>query len=266
MTASAYLFVVHGSRAAIYQQALAAFMDQLRHHLTWTWALDSRSEASPQHPTPASYLVELALLECTSQPLSGRILQIAEQARMQSIPSVQIVPLFLLPGVHVMQDIPTAVQQAQQQLSSPTIEVAPYLGAAAMLPQWLQQRVAQVSAEARLVVAHGSRRSQGNQPVEALAQRLDATVAYWAIQPSFADQVERLYGQGYRQIAVLPYILFPGGMSQGLIEQSVQLTQHLPQLQLTILPCLAEEEGLVKVLLNQIGLLDRPRSTTVAGA
>jgi sirohydrochlorin ferrochelatase len=203
-------------------------------------------------------------LECTSQPLSQRILQVAEQAQAQSIPSVQIVPLFLLPGVHVMQDIPTAVQQARQQISSPAIDLAPYLGAAAMLPWWLQQRVAQVSAEARLVLAHGSRRPQGNQPVEALAQMLDATVAYWAIQPSFADQVERLYSQGYRQIVTLPYILFPGGMSQGLIEQSVQLTHRWPQLQLTILPCLAEEDGLVELLLHHSGLLDWPQSASLA--
>jgi sirohydrochlorin ferrochelatase len=204
------------------------------------------------------------MLECDSQPLSQRILQFAEQARAQSIARVQIVPLFLLPGVHVMQDIPTAVQQAQQHISTPAIELVPYLGAAAMLPRWLQQQLAPVTAEARLVVAHGSRRPQGNEPVEVLAQMLDATVAYWAIQPSFADQVERLYGQGYRWIVVLPYILFPGGMSQGLIQQSAQLTQRWPQLQLTILPCLAEEDGLVELLLNHSGLLDRPRSAGLA--
>ncbi|NEP61366.1 MAG: sirohydrochlorin chelatase, partial [Symploca sp. SIO2G7] len=61
-------------------------------------------------------LVGTATLELAPSPLHEQIQQFANLALRVGCQEVQLLPLFLLPGVHVMEDIPAEAAQAQANL------------------------------------------------------------------------------------------------------------------------------------------------------
>jgi len=68
-------------------------------------------------------------LELSPVPLHEQIKEFGAGAIAAGYNRLQVVPLFLLPGVHVMEDIPTEVAIAQQALD-PELKIAlqPHLG------------------------------------------------------------------------------------------------------------------------------------------
>ena len=141
----------------------------------------------------------------------------------EGVKQIQILPLFLLPGVHVSEDIPAEVAMAQQQLEEIQIELRPYLGSQPGIIDLLAEQFEQLPAQARILLSHGSRRPGSNQPVEAIAAQLDAVAAYWSISPSLDQQVENLAAAGYRDIAIVPYFLFAGGITEAIAVAVEQL-------------------------------------------
>ncbi|MEH2179729.1 sirohydrochlorin chelatase [Nostoc sp.] len=130
---------------------------------------------------------------------------------------LKIVPLFLLPGVHVMTDIPAEIVLAQQAIGQDVIiELQPYLGSHRNLEKLLAKQIAAIKAEAWILLAHGSRRPGSQKTVEAMAVSLGAVTAYWAGPPSLESRVKELVGAGYREIAILPYFLFAGGITDAI--------------------------------------------------
>lgn len=65
--------------------------------------------STEQLQSVSSPLIETAPLELTSVSLSHRIQQLEEKAKIQGIQNLKIIPLFLLPVVHVREDIPKEV-------------------------------------------------------------------------------------------------------------------------------------------------------------
>src|SRR5512146_3174245 len=108
MPTSAYLLVAHGSRDPRPQIALEALGQRVQKALTQATptlvAVPSSMAAQPN-----AHLVQTACLELQPQPLHQQIQEFAEQAIAAHIPTLEIMPLFLLPGVHVMDDIPGEV-------------------------------------------------------------------------------------------------------------------------------------------------------------
>ncbi|MEH2126537.1 sirohydrochlorin chelatase [Nostoc sp.] len=201
---SAYLLLSHGSRdrrPEIAMQQLARLVCQ---------------KLSSEH------LVGIAALEMSPQPLHEQIQQFAKSAFGDCIQSqnenrLKIVPLFLLPGVHVMTDIPAEVALAQQAAGQDTIiELQPYLGSHPNLEKLLAKQIAAIKAEAWILLAHGSSRPGSQVSVEAMAASLGAVTAYWAGPPSLESRVKELVTAGYREIAILPYFLFAGGITDAI--------------------------------------------------
>ncbi|MHC5745517.1 MAG: sirohydrochlorin chelatase [Nostoc sp.] len=201
---SAYLLLSHGSRdrrPEIAMQQLARLVCQ---------------QLSSEH------LVGIAALEMSPQPLHEQIQQFAKNAfgdcpQSQNENRLKIVPLFLLPGVHVMTDIPAEVALAQQATGQDTIvELQPYLGSHPNLEKLLAKQIAAIKAEAWILLAHGSRRPGSQKTVEAMAASLGAVTAYWAGPPSLESRVKELVTAGYREIAILQYFLFAGGITDAI--------------------------------------------------
>jgi sirohydrochlorin ferrochelatase len=168
-------------------------------------------------------------LELTPIPLRDRIEQVAVQARAAGASRLKILPLFLSAGVHVTEDIPSEVAWAQKALRERVrLELQPHVGTYPELAQLLAQRLAQVPTEASILLAHGSRRSGANQAITALAGGLKALPAYWSVEPSLAGQVEVLAGSGKQAIAIVPYFLFSGGITDAIARQIHQLQQKFP--------------------------------------
>ncbi|MBE8964691.1 sirohydrochlorin chelatase [Nostocales cyanobacterium LEGE 12452] len=208
---SAYLLLSHGSRdprPEIAMQQLASLVCQ---------------KLSSEH------LVGIAALEMSPQPLHEQIQQFAKSAfgdylLSQNENRLKIVPLFLLPGVHVMADIPAEVALAQQATGQNIIiELQPYLGSHPNLEKLLAKQIAAIKAEAWILLAHGSRRPGSQKTVEAMAASLGAVAAYWAGPPSLESRVKELVDAGYQEIAILPYFLFTGGITDAIANSIEEL-------------------------------------------
>ena len=208
---SAYLLVSHGSRDPRPQRAIAQLAQRVQHKM--------QSDA----------LVGAAVLECAPLPLHEQIQQFSQTAIAQNIRHIQIVPLFLIPGVHVMEDIPEQVKIAQETLGETvTIALSPHIGTHPGMENLLADRLAQSSANAYILLSHGSRRSGGNQPVETLASKLEAVSAYWSVAPKLEARLQELAQSGHQKIAILPYFLFAGGITDTIAQAVEQLSHQFP--------------------------------------
>jgi sirohydrochlorin ferrochelatase len=187
-------------------------------------------------------LVGIASLECTPLPLHQQMNQFGntlleklgnEQA--QQAASIAVLPLFLLAGVHVTQDIPAEVALAERSLP-PNLRfvIKPHLGSHVGLRRLITERMATLPIEAWVLLAHGSRRSQANQAVEALAEHLGALAAYWAVPPDLESRLSELAQLGYRSIGILPYFLFRGRTTDAIARTVKQLSHKFPTLHLTL--------------------------------
>jgi sirohydrochlorin cobaltochelatase len=229
---SAYLLVTHGSRDLRYQIAIAQLADQVQQHL--------------------SVPVGMATLECSPLALHQQI----EQFCNHRTDDVQIVPLFLLPGVHVMEDIPEQIAIAQQHVKIP-LRLMSHLGVHPRLPELLARRFAQVSSDARILLAHGSRRAGGNRPVETLAARVEAVPAFWSVSPSLDVQIQTLVQQKCQDIAILPYFLFSGGITDAIAQTVSYLAEQYPEVTLQLLSPLEVSDDFVSLIADFITVQNR---------
>ncbi len=208
---SAYLLVSHGSRDPRPEMAMENLAKLFKAKL------------------PSGDLVATATLELNIKPLHQQIQDFANIALSSGYQSLKIIPLFLLPGVHVMSDIPAQVELAQTGLNQDImIELKPYLGSHANLEKLLIQLLADINAETIIVLAHGSRRPGSAQPVETIAHQLGGVAAYWSVSPSLEEKVQELVIAGYQNMAILPYFLFPEGITDAIAHSTQQLQLKFP--------------------------------------
>jgi sirohydrochlorin ferrochelatase len=219
----ANLLVTHGSRDPRSHRAAHQLVEQVQQRI-----------ASP---------VGLAALELAPEPLHQQIVNFCDRIESWGCTALRIVPLFLLPGVHVMDDIPAEVKTAQQSLTMP-LTIAPYLGCHPEMKTVVQDpgKVGEPSRD-RILLAHGSRRPRGNASVEALARQIGARIAYWSISPTLEEclqdclvslQAGAVGASTIHPIQVMPYFLFTGGITDAIAEQVAALQSRYPTLDLRL--------------------------------
>lgn len=217
---SAYLLVSHGSHDPRPDLAIHQLAQLL-------------SEKLPK----SENLVSVATLEVSPQPLHIQIQEFADQALAVGCDRLQIIPLFLLSGVHVVKDIPREVELAQQALSQKiNIDLKPHLGSYANLSPLLIQNIATINTEAKILLAHGSRRLEAQQQVAEIAANIGAVAAFWSVPPSLEIRVKELVTLGYRQIAILSYFLFPGGITDAIAQAVEELKLQFPVVNFDLTP------------------------------
>ncbi|GAB1541543.1 CbiX/SirB N-terminal domain-containing protein [Scytonema sp. NUACC21] len=223
---SAYLLVSHGShdpRPEIAMQHLAGLLSR---------KVQSYLSGMANSFAGCSYeksLIGTAYLELNSEPLHEQVKRFGNNAVALGCRSLKILPLFLLPGVHVMEDIPAEISQAEQSLDENIkIHIQPYLGSHPGLGALLAKQLAPSYAGAKILLAHGSRRPGSQQAVEAIAASLGAVAAYWTHPSSLKSRVQELVIAGYCQIAILPYFLFTGGITDAIALQQEELKLLFP--------------------------------------
>jgi sirohydrochlorin cobaltochelatase len=224
----AYLLVSHGSRDPRPQIAVSQLAQQL---------LLERSN-----------LIATAQLELADQPLHLQIVDFAQTCQQDGIDKIVVLPLFLMPGVHVMDDIPAEVAIAEREINGLNIAIAPFLGTCPDLTDLFSQNRLDLP-DRSIILAHGSRRAGGNTIVEQLAIKLDLEPAYWSVTPSLTDRVSELVATGATEIGVLPYFLFSGGITDAIAEMVAKLSQQFPQVNII----LAEPIGNSPKLVTTIG-------------
>ena len=251
MLQAIHLLITHGSRNIRSQQSA----EQLRSRIELCLRSDPSLFSAEQR-------IEHAVLEGGATPLHAQILDYAAQARSEGLGRLQLLPLFLMPGVHVMEDLPQEVALAQKKLvdRDPSFKLStlPYLGhqlqthPQALASAWGSElggdsfngdsfngdsfsgaSLGGASRVAKVLLSHGSRRSDSTLLSEQFAASIGATPAYWSIEPSLTQTVERLFREGYEEIQVLLYFLFPGAITATIEESIVELRQSYPRLNLT---------------------------------
>ncbi|WP_017316942.1 sirohydrochlorin chelatase [Mastigocladopsis repens] len=245
--ASAYLLVSHGSRDPRPEIAMQHLARLLCHKIQSD--LPNIAIGGVASLSKSASLVGTAYLELSPDPLHEQIIKFAKNALESGCNSLRILPLFLLPGVHVMEDIPAQVALAGQALGQDIkIYLQPYLGSHPDLGRLLAKQVVATKAEAKILLAHGSRRPGGNTPVEAMATAIGAEVAYLAVPPSLEARVQELIGDGYRNLLIIPYFLFAGGMTDAVAQRQQELKLQFPEVNFQLVEPLGANAELVELI------------------
>ncbi|AFZ37037.1 cobalamin (vitamin B12) biosynthesis CbiX protein [Stanieria cyanosphaera PCC 7437] len=249
-----YLLIAHGSRDHRQHLALTKLTDLLRQQLTTNAILDrgkylgtnsviTRKQKIVILERQKLPLVDYACLEFSPLSLAESIVNFARRSQQLGYRQVMLLPLFLLPGIHVTVDLPTQVNQAQQILNGQiSLNLCSYLGSYVKMFELLRHKFDGVdrykfnsqARDGKILLAHGSRLQKGNQPCQILAERLQATVAYWSSSPNLAESVATLVEQGKQNLVILPYFLFPGKITDAIATQVEQLQQDFPGVNLIL--------------------------------
>ena len=243
--ADAYLLVSHGSRDPRPQIAVTQLAQQLS-----LWLQQFSPVRSP-------ILVATAQLELADKPLHVQIGDFARSCTAVGATRVIILPLFLIPGVHVMDDIPAEIALAESEVGDRVkLVVAPFLGSHPDFANLFARNRSCLSSQS-IILAHGSRRAGGNAIVEQLAHNLDLKVAYWSVTPSLADRVVALVATGTTEIGILPYFLFAGGITDAIDQLVAQLREQFPQVKLILCEPIGNSSELVTTIGKIFGSIDR---------
>jgi sirohydrochlorin cobaltochelatase len=248
---SAYLLVSHGSRdprPEVAMQRLAGMI--CNKELS---QLQNTANGGVASPPKCETIVDVAYLELNVEPLHEQIRLFGNKAFASGCSNLKILPLFLLPGVHVMEDIPAEVALAQNSLGEDIkIDLQAHLGSHPGFGRLLAKQMAAVNTEAWIMISHGSRRPGSRESVEITASNLGAVVAYWAVSPSLESRVQDLVSAGYRQIAILPYFLFPGCITDAIAQLIEKIQLQLPGVNLQMVEPLGASAELADLIWDLI--------------
>ena len=240
---TAYLLVSHGSSDPRHQANLTRLAQEVRRHLG-RWHRGAHMTLSTESP-----IVGTATLEAAEQSLAEQIVQFSRRLSPLGIQQLVIMPLFLLAGIHVKEDLPAEIGYAQQQLRSGLqLKCLTYLGSRPQFKQHVAARIARTEADRCLLLAHGSRRPAGNRAIQQLGRGLDTDVAFWTVAPDLETQVYQLMQRGHRRIAIAPFFLFPGSITDAITHRTEQIAEHLPKLSLRLLSPLGTSSDLGAVI------------------
>ena len=235
MTAAALFFVTHGSSDRRSWLALQNLVTVARTH--------------------SDHQISGGCLEGQAQSLAQQLEQFADDVIPLGIKEIVILPLFLLAGVHVSEDIPHEVAIAQVNVQTKLrFRVTSHLGTNSQIPNLLFQHFRKYRNTANpensglILVSHGSRLSGANQIVEDLATHCGAIAAYWGVEPKIETQIENLLAQGITQINVLPYFLTEGGITEAIARK---LDVYRDRAQIQLLPVPLSDQQIVDIAISK---------------
>ena len=198
-------------------------------------------------------IVGTACLELSVLSLREQICEFGSRLIAAGVTELKLLPVFLMAGVHVMEDIPAEIDAARQQLGKDIqLTVCDHLGSHPNISAVLRQRLTSVPAESSILVAHGSRRHKGNRGIERLSKLLDVQVAYWAVPPDIETQVIELMQQGCQKLTILPYFLFAGGITDAIAHRTEELAERFPKVQFRLLPTLGATAEMAQLSVEMI--------------
>ena len=230
---SGYLLVVHGSRNPLYAQQLQDLVITIHKRLSLSGV---------------SYRIDTAYLELGKQSLSDKIIDFGQELVKKGYKSLKILPLFLLSGTHVVEDIPSEVEIARKY-SLINIEIMSHLGKTDNIISLLKTEYEKWGGDRRILFCHGTSLRVGNEEIESLAKKINATVAYWSIAPNLTTIITQLASEHPQKITILPYFLFHGKIIDAIASELNQLQKEVNS-ELILLPPLTEIQGLSDLIVD----------------
>lgn len=243
---TAYVLVAHGSRDPRPQKALDALGE----------AVCSAIRSHKQQDV----CVATATLECSPAQLHEQLYDIACAFKSKGVQMIFVLPLFLARGVHTAEDLPRELALAEDKLSTHgihaglTFKLCPFLGEEQQLITLLQTFVAEEARDIQqcLLLAHGTKRLGGNQPIEQLAEQIGAQPAYWFVEPKLGTRIATMTGQAQGSIGILPYFLFAGTTTDAIANLVAELSAQYPTLRFTLLPVLSEYPQFAELIAKRL--------------
>ncbi|WP_182200909.1 sirohydrochlorin chelatase [Paraliobacillus salinarum] len=148
--------------------------------------------------------------------------QIIDQCIDYGVNEIIVVPIFLLPGVHVTSDIPTILKQKNKQYPRSSFYYAPAFNAAEEIVEDTYQRVKEAQElhsanqpQAVCIISHGSRNKQASDVFQdfskALQNKLNNMPVYQAYvtssKPTIEEKISKLQKKNDDPIIVVPHFL-----------------------------------------------------------
>lgn len=223
--------VVHGSFSEVYAQEFQVLLKRVGDRLN--------------HPVLGAYL------ECTDLSLTEQITAFVQTHLSTENLVVQILPLFLLAGVHVREDIPEAIEPLQKCFPQVQFKILDYLGKDGLLAPFLEPQFAKYPTANRVLITHGSRRAGANSEIKKLAQILNANIAYWANEPFLAQIIEQISSEN-KPVCVVPYFLFSGKIPAAIANQIIEFSQTYPNIQFYLGKPFGTEPECATAIANQL--------------
>jgi sirohydrochlorin ferrochelatase len=240
---------VHGSRDVDYQLGVKKLTELVTQNLINI----SKSKTINNNKSP---LIETAFLELSSLSLANSLIDFALKCIAQNCQNVNVIPLFLLTGIHQKKDIPKEVKIAQEKLQilgkKINIELKSPLGSYDSLINILEQKFAEFPTQNRLLLVHGSSLKSANKQVEKIAFKLNADLAFWSIKPSLKEKIVNLIKVGLTEIAILPYFLFEGKITKAIASEIEELKLKYPYIQLSYLSPLGDNIDLANLIVKEL--------------
>lgn len=215
----AYFLISHGSPAPEPQRAMAFLCQQL---------------------TPLG-IVGWGTLE--GAPLPEQIRQFSRQVQSQGAEGMVILPLFLLPGNHVVVDLPLAIAAAESVLP---IQLLPFLGGQPLFQAWLHRAIADEAAH--ILLGHGSRRPEVRPWFENLCQACGVLPTLLTEVGSLDHAIEARLAQGYTSSKIYGYFLFGGKTVNQGHQQVARLQVRYPHHSISWVPAIQPTPSLINVL------------------
>ena len=237
INSSAYFLVVHGSRNVKYGEQLNQLVSKIQTQL---------------HFRGISVPLATAYLELASQPLHQEIIAFATKCAAQGYQSINVFPLFLLSGTHVINDIPEQLCLARANSPLP-LELMFHLGSSDHLISLLRSQLDNYKTSERILLAHGTSLARGNEELAKIAQQLNAKVAYWSMEPSLNPVINDLIFAEVDSVAILPYFLFTGKITD-TIRAEINYLQSKSNIQIVTLPTLTKMNEFIDVVIQCMGI------------
>ncbi len=214
----------------------------------------TKTLTAPMRLPQDRFIVGTAVLDFGLLPLNQQIYEFGRRLHSAGIERLHLVPLFLLRGKHVMQDIPEQVEMAREELDGLIeLEIGEHIGGAQGMPNLMANRFFHSPESGRLIVAHGSRRARGNRGVDNLAKSLGTAVAYWTNESDIENQTIYLMQQGCSTLTIFPYFLFSGGITDGIAHLTEELAERFPRTNFRLLPPLGATGDLANLVVTTLG-------------
>lgn len=151
---------------------------------------------------------------------------------------ITLIPVFLLPGVHVIDDIPNEVKKASRKFPGLTIHISAPLGAGDQLITDTEQRIMSKrintkQKEAVLLVSHGSSYAEASDTFRYFGGELEDRLVELPVfesylnsnEPKFEFKLEQLLSSGFEVIYLVPHF-FSIGFFPEKIKQTADVIQQ----------------------------------------
>ncbi|MEH7441928.1 sirohydrochlorin chelatase [Bacillus sp. JJ1122] len=148
---------------------------------------------------------------------------------------ITVIPVLLLPGIHVNVDIPAILKMVKEKHPGVEILYGEPIGINSIMVEIIEYRLREKGftgshEDGILLVGHGSRDPQAAEEFEKVAVKLqDKTAsaihtAYITTPPFYAEKVSELMDSTLSTIYLLPYLLFTGGFAAKMEERAKELS------------------------------------------